>query len=77
MSDTRSGGITFLPLLFIVLLVLKLTDMIDISWWWVTAPLWGGAALIGGFFILIPIIALIACAATAIFFKVESWWSSR
>lgn len=27
-------------LLFVVLLVLKLTGFIDWSWWWVTAPLW-------------------------------------
>jgi len=34
----------FLGLLFIVLLVLKLTDTIDWSWLWITAPLWGGFA---------------------------------
>ena len=27
-------------LLFILLAALKLTDVIDWSWWWVTAPLW-------------------------------------
>lgn len=27
--------------LFITFLVLKLTEYIDWSWWWVTAPLWG------------------------------------
>lgn len=27
--------------LFLVFLVLKLTDQIAWSWWWVTAPLWG------------------------------------
>ena len=27
-------------LLFIVFLVLKLANIIDWSWWWVTAPLW-------------------------------------
>ena len=26
--------------LFSIFLVLKLTDHIDWSWWWVTAPLW-------------------------------------
>lgn len=29
---------------FLVLLVLKLTHLVSISWWWVTAPLWGVAA---------------------------------
>ncbi len=31
--------------LFVVFLVLKLTEVIDWSWWWVTAPLWGAAVL--------------------------------
>lgn len=31
---------------FIVFLVLKLTGIIDWSWWWITAPLWGGAVLV-------------------------------
>lgn len=31
---------------FIVFLVLKLTGYIDWSWWWITAPLWGSAALV-------------------------------
>lgn len=26
--------------LFVVFLVLKLTHLIDWSWWWVTAPIW-------------------------------------
>ena len=30
----------FSKLLFIVFLVLKLTEVIDWSWWWVTSPLW-------------------------------------
>lgn len=32
-------------LLFLVFLVLKLTEVIAWSWWWVTAPLWGGVLL--------------------------------
>lgn len=32
------GGVSFI--LFVVFLVLKLTDVINWSWWWVTAPLW-------------------------------------
>ena len=27
-------------ILFIVFLVLKLTNVVNWSWWWVTAPLW-------------------------------------
>lgn len=35
-----SGGIGLPAALFLVFLVLKLTDKIDWSWWWVTCPLW-------------------------------------
>lgn len=44
-GSSASGGITFLGILFIVFLVLKLTDYIDWSWWWVFAPIWGMPAL--------------------------------
>lgn len=40
------GGITFLQLLTIVFVVLKLTKYIDWSWWWVLAPLWAPVALV-------------------------------
>lgn len=33
-------------LLFLLFLGLKLAGVITWSWWWVTAPLWGGVALI-------------------------------
>ena len=36
----------FLHALTLVFITLKLTGFIDWSWWWVTAPLWGGAAVI-------------------------------
>lgn len=39
-SSNGLGGLSFGGILFIVFLVLKLTNHIDWSWWWVTAPLW-------------------------------------
>ena len=33
-------SVSFSSILFLVFLVLKLTNVIDWSWWWVTAPLW-------------------------------------
>jgi hypothetical protein len=39
-NESRSNGIGIGMILFIVFLVLKLTDTIDWSWWWVTSPLW-------------------------------------
>ena len=45
-NSTSSGGIGFFGLMFLILMTLKLTNYIDWSWWWVTAPLWGGFAII-------------------------------
>jgi hypothetical protein len=45
MENTKSSGISLTMVLFIVFLILKLTNNIDWSWWWVTSPLWIGLAI--------------------------------
>lgn len=42
MSETKSSssGLGLGTVLFLIFLVLKLTDKIDWSWWWITSPLW-------------------------------------
>ena len=52
----KEGGISLGTVLFIVFLVLKLTETIDWSWWWVTAPLWIPVALVVVFLIISGII---------------------
>lgn len=56
---TGSSG-SIATLLFIIFLILKLTHVIDWSWWWVTAPLWIPAGIViiicVVFFIIIKII---------------------
>lgn len=59
-SSSSSGGIGILGLLGVVFVTLKLTDVIDWSWWWVTAPFWGGFALF---------------AVAAIIVALLVWWS--
>jgi hypothetical protein len=54
-NSNSSSGIGFFGLMFLIFMTLKLTGYITWSWWWVTAPLWGGFALIG----VIAIIAII------------------
>ncbi len=44
-TKTSGNGIGFLGLLAIVFITLKLCNVINWSWWWVTTPLWGGVAL--------------------------------
>jgi hypothetical protein len=60
MSDSNSsGGVGFFGLMFLIFMTLKLTNVIDWSWWWVTAPLWGGVALLLAFIAVIVVIPLL------------------
>jgi hypothetical protein len=43
------------PILFLIFLVLKLTNQIDWSWWWVTSPLWISFAIL----LILIVIALV------------------
>jgi hypothetical protein len=58
-SSSSSSGATTLGLLGVLFVGLKLTGFINWSWWWVTAPFWGGLAfavaalIVGGTFLLI------------------------
>lgn len=45
-TNNSSSGIGFSGLLTIVFIVLKLTNYINWSWWWVLSPIWIGLALI-------------------------------
>ena len=65
MSETTSGGVGFTGLLFLVFLVLKLCNVIDWSWWWVTSPIW----IVVGIALLSGIIATIYYVAKSIFRK--------
>ena len=46
MNTEAQASFPVATILFFIFLVLKLTDVIDWSWWWVTAPLWGPALLV-------------------------------
>lgn len=52
--------LTFAGALFLVLLVLKLTEVVAWSWWWITAPLWGGLVVILLTMLLVFLIAIVA-----------------
>lgn len=45
-ENTTSSGIGFWGLLTIVFIVLKLTNIISWSWWWILLPIWGPAFII-------------------------------
>lgn len=44
-NNNNGGGMGLGTILFLIFLVLKLTNYIDWSWWLVTAPLWITAIL--------------------------------
>lgn len=54
-KNVYSGGFGLMDILFIIFLILKLTHVIDWSWWWVTAPLWGPIVILIIIFLVITL----------------------
>ena len=54
-EKTKSTNLGFLGTLFFIFLILKLTNYINWSWWWVTSPLWAPFVIftIVGMFLLL------------------------
>jgi len=55
-SDTKGGGIGFVGLLTILFVALKLTDVIDWSWWWVLSPIWISTALVLSILLIVGLV---------------------
>ena len=45
-TSSSRGGVGVCNLLGVAFIVLRLCDVIDWSWWWVLAPLWGPLAIL-------------------------------
>jgi uncharacterized integral membrane protein len=58
-KQNTSGGIGIGMILFLIFMTLKLTNNIDWSWWWVTAPLWAPIILALIIFAVIGILMVI------------------
>lgn len=56
-SNNNPPGIGFAGLLTIVFITLKLTSVIDWSWWWVLSPIWISLLLIGVLLLLAAYLA--------------------
>ena len=54
-KSNSSNGLGLGTILFLIFMVLKLTNYIDWSWWWVTAPLWIPILILG----IIGLIAIV------------------
>jgi len=55
-TNVTTGSTSICVILFLIFLALKLTNYIDWSWWWITAPLWLPASI--GIIVVIPVIAI-------------------
>jgi phosphoglycerol transferase MdoB-like AlkP superfamily enzyme len=62
MANQGSSGGGVVGLLGVVFVVLKLTHVIEWSWFWVTLPFWGGLAL----FLVFAIIVFVVMGAVEI-----------
>lgn len=65
-ETTYSGGVGVMGLLGVVFVTLKLLAIEPVaswSWWWVTAPFWGGLVL---FLAILAVVALVAIVVAAL-----------
>lgn len=79
-KQQKSNGISFAGLLFLLFLGLKLGGVGQVanwSWWWVTAPLWGGAALFLGITITVVLIAVIGALFISLIKSISNNFKSK
>ncbi len=74
MSSPSKGseGIGGCTLLFFIFLTLKLCEVIDWSWWWVTAPLWGPIAVLIAVLVIMAVVAFFILAGVGLWIFLES-----
>jgi hypothetical protein len=60
MKKESGSGLSLTGVLFIIFLILKLTNNIDWSWWWVTSPLWIPLGLGLSIVVLVFVIIIVA-----------------
>lgn len=72
MSETKtvqvvSSGFPIASVLTIIFVIAKLAKVIYWSWLWVLSPLWIGAALGIGMFLIVLVVAILIGILTALF----------
>lgn len=58
-GSNNGGGISFLGLLAVLFIGLKLTHYINWSWWMVLAPIWAPLAIVLIFLIVVGILKVV------------------
>ena len=59
-SSSSSSGISFTGALTVLFIGLKLTHVINWSWWWVLSPIWISFLITIAFLIILLIAAIVA-----------------
>jgi hypothetical protein len=59
-SSRSSGGISFTGALTILFIGLKLSHVINWSWWWVLSPIWISFLIVCAIILIVAIVAVIA-----------------
>jgi hypothetical protein len=58
-NNNTNGGLGLTTIVFLVFLILKLTDNIDWSWWWVFSPFWIPVVLVISIFVITIFVSLL------------------
>ena len=59
----NKNSISYTTILFTIFLILKLTNNIDWSWWWVTSPLWIPISLVIALIIITMLLIVVLLMA--------------
>ena len=62
LNAMESNSLSLSAIVFVVLITLKLSGVIDWSWWWVTLPLWWWVPMMILIFIVVGIAGVIGYA---------------
>ncbi len=58
-NNTSTGGVSFVGLLQLLFIGLKLGNVITWSWWWVLSPMW----IMGAIGVIVIIVAILVAVA--------------
>ncbi len=73
----KYSGITFLQLLGVVFITLKLCGVIDWSWWLVTLPLWIGIAVLLAVLAVVGVVGLFFLFLSGVLFPLFVLFGGR
>jgi hypothetical protein len=58
--ENNSGSLSLSLVIFVVFLTLKLSGVINWSWWWITSPLWLPFVVVLAIIFIISVFAIVS-----------------